>query len=251
MARPEPVRRAWSSVFVPVDSQFLEVHRPLATRLVSYFGGWHALTTGKGVVVGLHAHRCGQGVPPNFLRLSNWLAVALATPFLTSGRATPPAGIYDSSHIGESPIHFQMYWQNPCIPPSTRPFPILGALNEAAPHWICMDVVDHRTQGRDFLHSSIVATSRLPEPPTGLRSLDHGNSGKPLGRVLCHPRDSASGDNFFDTSGKPADLYPVFSRRHEDVDVLGHDHPGPQIDWPLWTDSLQCVDEPLARTIAR
>ncbi len=174
---------------------------------------------------------------------------------LTNGKGVAPA-VRASRRLNapsiehrQRPINLQIHRTQTSVPSRAGPFPINRAFDKSTPHWVGMNVVDHRLQCPSLIDVSVIASPRLPETTADCFPLDDRDSGNPIGCVPLKPSDRCSGDTFLDLSLKLSNFHSDFSGRHQQMHMLRHDDPGPEVDRPFLASFLQLINEPESRSI--
>ena len=109
-----------------------------------------------------------------------------------------------------------------------------------------MNGINHGNQCFDLLYVSVITSSRLPNSASSALPLSDRDSGNPIWCMVFQPAHSRSREFFFHEALKFVHNLSRFSRTDQQVNMIRHQNPSPQIDRKSLPTFLKSLNKPLA-----
>jgi hypothetical protein len=133
--------------------------------------------------------------------------------------------------------------------PRARPRPIRRAGCQATPHWVVVGVGNLGVDLADIHQVPVIAAATLPE------SMRDGAAGlwvlkfvEILRRVLSEPVQRPFRDRLLDRGEYLGDPHSQL-RKEDEMHMLGHRHPRPEVELSLGPTETHRLDEPCPRSV--
>src|SRR5262249_48226819 len=135
------------------------------------------------------------------------------------------------------------------LPASAGPLPIVGACHQPAPHWIGVNVLDHRQDDCRLVDIAIKAATGLPEASLHpFTTLDH-DPWQPICFIPAEMAYRFPTDRLLDGLENLADVIGRATRVKEHVHMLRHEHISPKLKIKRGPSLVDTVSEPLTNTV--
>jgi hypothetical protein len=155
-------------------------------------------------------------------------------------------------HSGQGRVDFKRDRPDSGIPPGAGPGPILGSLDQPTLNRVLVDVGDDLERCLVVHDVPVIASAGLPEPQSCRAIVSRRcQPRQPLRGMDAKVIDRPASDGTLDLPEDASDLVQRLTRAKQNMNVLGHDDIGPEVEPHPRPGGLDRLDEPPPSSIAR